>query len=310
MKLSVIVSIFNEEHVIRLFYDELMLYVPREYEYEIVFVNDGSTDDSQKIISEIISENKHVKSILFSRNFGHEAAMLAGIDHATGDILICMDSDLQHPPALIPEMINRFKQGNVDVINMVRKKNTSIFSAFFYKLIKIISPFNIEADASDFFLISKKIAKILKNNYRERVRFLRGFIQMLGFNKTTMLFDVGKRAEGESKYSFLKLLTLSFTAISTLSKLPLKLGIYLGFLSGVFGIVLSIYSIIMKIIQQPVSGYTTIIVFLSLMFSIQFFILGVIGEYIGFLFDEQKKRPIYIIDATTNMGENDEVLIG
>lgn len=310
MKLSVIVSIFNEEHVIRLFYDELMLYIPREYEYEIVFVNDGSTDDSQKIISEIISENKHVKSILFSRNFGHEAAMLAGIDHATGDILICMDSDLQHPPALIPEMINRFRQGNVDVINMVRKKNTSIFSAFFYKLIKIISPFNIEADASDFFLISKKIAKILKNNYRERVRFLRGFIQMLGFNKTTMLFDVGKRAEGESKYSFFKLLTLSLTAISTLSKLPLKLGIYLGFLSGVFGIVLSIYSIIMKIIQQPVSGYTTIIVFLSLMFSIQFFILGVIGEYIGFLFDEQKKRPIYIIDTTTNMGENDEVLIG
>jgi dolichol-phosphate mannosyltransferase len=236
--------------------------------------------------------------------------MLAGIDHATGDILICMDSDLQHPPALIPEMINRFRQGNVDVINMVRKKNTSIFSAFFYKLIKIISPFNIEADASDFFLISKKIAKILKNNYRERVRFLRGFIQMLGFNKTTMLFDVGKRAEGESKYSFLKLLTLSFTAISTLSKLPLKLGIYIGFLSGIFGIVLSIYSIIMKIIQQPVSGYTTIIVFLSLMFSIQFFILGVIGEYIGFLFDEQKKRPIYIIDSTTNMGENDEVLIG
>ncbi|MDY0104659.1 MAG: glycosyltransferase family 2 protein [Lentimicrobium sp.] len=310
MKLSVIVSIFNEEHVIRLFYDELMLYVPREYEYEIVFVNDGSTDDSQKIISEIISENNHAKSILFSRNFGHEAAMLAGIDHATGDILICMDSDLQHPPALIPEMINRFRQGNVDVINMVRKKNTSIFSAFFYKLIKIISPFNIEADASDFFLISKKIAKILKNNYRERVRFLRGFIQMLGFNKTTMLFDVGKRAEGESKYSFLKLLTLSFTAISTLSKLPLKLGIYIGFLSGIFGIVLSIYSIIMKIIQQPVSGYTTIIVFLSLMFSIQFFILGVIGEYIGFLFDEQKKRPIYIIDSTTNMGENDEVLIG
>ena len=130
MKLSVIVSIFNEEHVIRLFYDELMLYVPREYEYEIVFVNDGSTDDSQKIISEIISENNHAKSILFSRNFGHEAAMLAGIDHATGDILICMDSDLQHPPALIPEMINRFRQGNVDVINMVRKKTQVFFQHF------------------------------------------------------------------------------------------------------------------------------------------------------------------------------------
>jgi len=310
MKLSIIVSIFNEEHVIQLFYNELMSYIPHDYKYEVIFVNDGSTDDSQKIISEIISENNHVKSILFSRNFGHEAAMLAGIDHATGDILICMDSDLQHPPSLIPEMLTLYKQGNIEIINMVRKSNTSVFSAFFYKLIKLISPFNIEADASDFFLISQKIANILRNNYRERVRFLRGFIQMLGFNKTTISFDVGQRANGESKYSFFKLLSLSLTAISTLSKLPLKLGIYIGFLSGLFGFALSIYSIIMKIIQQPVSGYTTIIVFLSLMFSIQFFILGVIGEYIGFLFDEQKKRPIYIIDSTTNFDKDNEVFIG
>lgn len=287
-----------------------MSYIPHDYKYEVIFVNDGSTDDSQKIISEIISENNHVKSILFSRNFGHEAAMLAGIDHATGDILICMDSDLQHPPSLIPEMLTLYKQGNIEIINMVRKSNTSVFSAFFYKLIKLISPFNIEADASDFFLISQKIANILRNNYRERVRFLRGFIQMLGFNKTTISFDVGQRANGESKYSFFKLLSLSLTAISTLSKLPLKLGIYIGFLSGLFGFALSIYSIIMKIIQQPVSGYTTIIVFLSLMFSIQFFILGVIGEYIGFLFDEQKKRPIYIIDSTTNFDKDNEVFIG
>jgi dolichol-phosphate mannosyltransferase len=310
MKLSVIVSVLNEEHVIRLFYDELMLHIPKNYEYEVIFINDGSTDNSQEVISEIISHDIHVKSILFSRNFGHEAAMLAGIDHALGDILLCMDSDLQHPPSVIPEILARFEQGNVDIINMVRRKNTSIFSAFFYKLIKLISSVNIEADASDFFLISKRIANILRSNYRERVRFLRGFIQMLGFNKTSMLFNVGHRANGESKYSFFKLLTLSLTAISTLSKLPLKLGIFIGFLSGVFGIALSIYSIIMKIIQQPVSGYTTIIVFLSLMFSIQFFILGVIGEYIGFLFDEQKKRPIYIIDSTTNLDKNNEVLIG
>lgn len=310
MKLSIIVSVFNEEDVIGLFYNELMLYIMPEYDYEIIFVDDGSIDNSQKIIAEIIAENNHVKSILFSRNFGHEAAMLAGIDHATGDVLICMDSDLQHPPSLIPDMLNRFEQGDVDVINMVRKKNTSIFSAFFYKLVNLISPFDIEADASDFFLISKKIAKILKNNYRERVRFLRGFIQMLGFGKTTLSFNVGKRKGGKSKYSFFKLLTLSFSAISTLSKFPLKLGIYIGFISGLFGIALSIYSIIMKIVQQPVSGYTTIIVFLSLMFSVQFFILGVMGEYIGFLFDEQKKRPIYIIDSTTNLEKSDEILIG
>lgn len=309
MKLSIIVSIFNEEPVIQLFYNELIRFIPISYEYEIIFVNDGSTDSSQNIISKISLENKNVKSISFSKNFGHEAAMLAGIDYATGDAIICMDSDLQHPPAMIPDMLKRFEQGDVDIINMVRDESKSFLSSAFYKLLNFISPFNIQADASDFFLISKRIVKILKNNYRERVRFLRGFIQMLGFNKTILKFKVAKRVSGKSKYSFLKLFSLSVTAIATLSKFPLKLGIYLGFISGLFGISLAVYSIIMKIIEHPVSGYTTIIVFLSIMFSIQFFILGVIGEYIGFLFDEQKKRPIYIIDFTTNIEQSNEISV-
>jgi dolichol-phosphate mannosyltransferase len=208
-------------------------------------------------------------------------------------------------------MLDIYEKENVDIINMIRKQNTSILSSFFYKFVNSISSFNIEANASDFFLITKRIAHILKNNFRERVRFLRGYIQMIGFKKTTWQYDVGKRAKGKSKYSFFKLFSLSFTAISTLSKLPLKLGIIVGTISGLFGIALTIFSIVMKIIQQPVSGYTTIIVFLSLMFSVQFFILGIIGEYIGFLFDEHKKRPIYIIESTTNFNhDDDEVFIG
>jgi dolichol-phosphate mannosyltransferase len=310
MKLSIIVSIFNEEHVIQLYYKELIQFIPKLYEYEVIFVNDGSTDSSQNIITKISLENKNVKSILFSKNFGHEAAMLAGIDYASGDVIICMDCDLQHPPAMIPEMLKRYQQGDIDIINMVRANNKSFLSSAFYKLLNLISPFNIEADASDFFLISGRIAKILKNNFRERVRFLRGFIQMLGFNKTILTFNMAERASGKSKYSLFKLFSLSVTAIATLSKFPLKLGIYLGFISGVFGITLAVYSIIMKIIDHPVSGYTTIIVFLSIMFSIQFFILGVIGEYIGFLFDEQKKRPIYIIDSTTNIEHIHEISVG
>ncbi len=310
MKISIVVSIFNEENVIQLFYDELIQSIPNVFEYEIIFIDDGSTDSSQDIISNISIENKNVKSILFSRNFGHEAAMLAGIDYASGEAIICMDSDLQHPPVMIPIMLERFQEGGVDIINMVRSNNKSILSSAFYKLLKLISPFDIEADASDFFLISRRIAKILKKDYRERVRFLRGFIQMLGFKKTVLTFDVAERASGESKYSIFKLLSLSITAIATLSKFPLKLGTYLGFLSGTFGLIVATYSIIMKVIQHPVSGYTTIIVFLSIMFSIQFFILGVIGEYIGFLFDEQKKRPIYIIDTTTNFDQIHEISVG
>jgi polyisoprenyl-phosphate glycosyltransferase len=303
MKISIIISVYNEEQVLSSFYQNLMEVLERQkYEYEIIFVNDGSLDLSQNIIDGFITENPKVKSILFSRNFGHEAAMIAGIDHVTGEMIICMDSDLQHPPAMIPEMYNRFVMEDVDIINMVRKEHRQNFtSKLFYKILNLISPYNFEANASDFFVISDRIAKILKQDYRERVRFLRGYIQIIGFKKTTLNFTAPERKEGKSKYSFNKLFALSITAVATLSKLPLKIGIYLGLISGLFSVLLAIYSIIMKIIDQPVSGYTTIIVFLGIMFSIQFIILGIIGEYLGFLFDEQKKRPIYIVDKLNNL---------
>ncbi|MEA4982002.1 MAG: glycosyltransferase family 2 protein [Paludibacter sp.] len=305
MKISIIVSVYNEEQVLHTFYHTLIKVLEEQkYEYEIIFVNDGSSDSSQDIIDNFISENSNVKSILFSRNFGHEAAMIAGIDHVTGKMIICMDSDLQHPPAIIPEIYNRFVMGNVDIINMVRKEQRqNLTSKLFYRILNLISPYNFESNASDFFVISERIARILRDNYRERVRFLRGFIQIMGFKRTTLDFIAPERKEGKSKYSFSKLLSLSVTAVATLSKVPLKIGIYLGLISGFFSILLAIYSIIMKIIDQPVSGYTTIVVFLGIMFSIQFIILGIIGEYIGFLFDEQKKRPIYIVDKLKNFAD-------
>lgn len=303
MKISIIVSVYNEEQVLNSFYQNLREILEKQkYDYEIIFVNDGSLDLSQNLIDGFISENPKVKSILFSKNFGHEAAMIAGIDHVTGEIILCMDSDLQHPPAMIPEMYNRFVMGDVDIINMVRKEHRQNFTSnLFYKILNLVSPYNFESNASDFFVISDRIAKILRQDYRERVRFLRGYIQIIGFKKTTINFIAPERKEGKSKYSFNKLFALSITAVATLSKLPLKIGIYLGLISGLFSVLLAIYSIVMKIIDQPVSGYTTIVVFLGIMFSIQFIILGIIGEYIGFLFDEQKKRPIYIVDKLNNL---------
>jgi len=275
------------------------------HDYELIFVNDGSTDNSGVLINKISSLNSKVKCIHFSRNFGHEAAMIAGIDYATGQVLVCMDSDLQHPPVMIHEMINRFSTGDVDIINMVRKSgNKKSPSTLFYKILNLISPYEIESNASDFFLISERVANLLRDNYRERVRFLRGFIQIIGFKKTTLPYTANERKAGKSKYSIRKLISLSVVAVTTLSKLPLKTGIYLGLISGFFSVLLAIYSLIMKVVQHPVSGYTTIVVFLGFMFSIQFIILGILGEYIGFLFDEQKKRPIYIVDKTNNIQNN------
>lgn len=302
MKLSVVVSVYNEELVLNEFFDEILKVLEtHQPDFELIFVNDGSSDDSGKVL-ESFTENNRVKTIHFSTNFGHEAAMIAGIDVATGDAIICMDSDLQHPPKLIPEMANRFVNDNVDIINMVsRESNNKRTAKVFYKTLNLISHYNLAVNASDFFLISARVADILRKDFRERVRFLRGFIQIIGFRKATIEFDIANRKAGKSKYSFQKLMSLSITAVATLSKMPLKMGVFMGLLSALFSLFVAMYSIVMKFIDQPVSGYTTIIVFLGVMFSIQFFILGIIGEYIGFLFDEQKKRPIYIIDKTSNL---------
>lgn len=302
MKVSVVVSVFNEEQVLTSFYEQAVAVLSNpEYQYELIFVNDGSTDGSQAIIDNLTENNPAVKSITFSRNFGHEAAMIAGIDFTTGDAIICMDSDLQHPPALIPAIVEEFRLKNVDVVNLVRdNRKKQYLSGFFYKLINKISPYKIEENASDFFLISARVADVMRTNFRERIRFLRGFVQMVGFRKSSILYSADERLAGQSKYSTRKLLSLSVVAIATMSKAPLKAGIYAGLISGAFSFILAVYSVIMKFVDKPVSGYTTIVVFLGIMFSIQFILLGIIGQYIGFLFDEQKGRPIYIIEKTSN----------
>ena len=302
MKLSLVASVYNEEHSILQFHNQLLNVIMNcDCEYEIIYVNDGSTDDTYNLLNKIIESDTKNKLISFSRNFGHEAAMIAGIDHAKGDAIICIDTDLQHPPQEIPNMLKCFKEG-IEIVTMTRNnKKQKLSSKLFYKLINLISPTKIEEDASDFFLISSRVAEILRSDFRERARFLRGLIQIIGFKRVSLKFEAKTRNYGETKYTNKKLFLLTLNAIGTLSKMPLKAGIFSGMISGLFSIALAIFSIIMKIIDQPVSGYTTIIVFLGFMFSIQFILIGIIGEYIGFIFDEQKKRPIYIIDSSKNI---------
>lgn len=301
-KISIIVSVYNEEKSLSLFYNELEQELKQiEATPEIIFVNDGSRDQSLTILKEFAASNSTVRVINFSRNFGHEAAMLAGIDHCTGDFAVCLDADLQHPPKYIAEMLKKWQEGS-DIVLMVRndRKDGGIFrhitSKMFYGLTNRLLKANLEPNASDFFMISRRVANVLKSDYRERTRFVRGFIQIIGFNKTTIEYVAPPRVAGESKYSFFKLLTLSFSAISTLSKAPLKLGLWCGLLSGLFSVIVAVYSLVMWCIGETVPGYTTLIIFLSFMFCINFIVIGIIGEYIGHLFDEAKNRPIYIVD--------------
>lgn len=309
-KISLVVSVYNEEKALQRFYDEAVKVAESllSWSYEIIFVNDGSTDGSLSILEKLAGENVNVRVVDFSRNFGHEAAMIAGIDYATGDAIVCMDADLQHPPKAIPEIIEKMESG-YDVVSMIRTKNDGagiikkITSKAFYGVLNMMSKSKFEPDSSDFFAISKKVADVLRNDYREKVRYLRGFVQNVGFNKTTLEFEAGKRVAGESKYSISKLIKFSVNAICSFSDLPLKLGIYTGSFVGVAGLILMLYSIINKFINDAPSGYTTIVVALCFLFAVLLFVVGIIGQYISILFFEIKDRPIYIVNKVINEKE-------
>lgn len=307
-KLSVVVSVYNEEKALREFYKETNKILEQiknsGWEHELIFVNDGSADNSLSILEELAKEDHDVKLISFSRNFGHEAAMIAGIDHSTGDGIICMDADLQHPPECIPKIIEKFDAG-YEVINMVRTKNESagliknITSSGFYWLINHISDVHFEPNASDFFAISSHVAQVLKDNYREKVRFLRGYVQNVGFKKTNIEYEARARVAGESKYSIKKLFIFSINTILCFSNMPLKLGIYAGVFSAALGVLVMVYTLCTR--QGAPSGYATIVVLLCFMFAMMFLLIGIIGEYIAILFTELKDRPVYIVEKTENM---------
>lgn len=302
---SIVVSVYNEEAVLQHFHDELEKTIRQlDYDVEIIYVDDGSSDGSRLLLDRLVADNPYAKAIHFSRNFGHEAAMIAGIDHANGDGIVCMDADLQNPPAMLPQILSLYAEG-YDVVTMVREDRADggvvkhVTSGLFYRIINRMSDAKLQPNASDFFMVSRRVAEVLRTDYRERTRFLRGLIQTVGFRSTTLSYRAPKRAAGHSKYSLAKLARLAFTSIASFSKAPLKLGIYSGLLFGVLSVALIVYSIVMWIVNRPVGGYTTLIIFLSAFAGILLFVVGVIGYYIGFILDEVKGRPIYIVEQIT-----------
>ena len=305
--LSIVVSVYNEEDSLESFYEVASSYIKNlDMDYELIFVNDGSVDKSEEIIREFAKKDDRVKALLFSRNFGHEAAMIAGIDYAGGDYIVCMDADLQHPPSILKDIIFKFSEG-YDIINMIRTSNTdaglikNITSSIFYSGINLLSKNKLEKNASDFFAISKKVANVLRKDYREKVRFLRGYVQNIGFKKTSLPYIAQKRVAGHSKYSLHKLLKFSMDTILCFSDMPLKLGLYAGTFSIFLGLLMAIYTIVTWARVGTPNGYATIIVLLCFMFAMLFLIVGIIGQYIAILFTELKNRPIYIVDESLNI---------
>lgn len=305
-KCSIVVSVYNEEAVLEQCHVAICAAMAaiNDCDTEIIYVNDGSSDQSRSLLDRLASQDTRVKAIHFSRNFGHEAAMIAGIDHASGDAIVCMDADLQNPPEMLGDILRLHAEG-YDVVTMVREDRADggivkrVTSGLFYRLINRLSDAKLQPNASDFFMVSRRVADVLRHDYRERTRFLRGLIQTVGFRATTLSYHAPKRAAGHSKYSLTRLAGLAFTSIASFSKAPLKLGIYSGLLFGLLSVALIVYSIVMWMVDRPVGGYTTLIIFLSAFAAILLLVVGVIGYYIGFILDEVKGRPIYVVEQIT-----------
>ena len=309
--ISVVVSVYNEELSLARFYETTVGVLEHcSWDYELVFVNDGSADGSIDLLKGFADENIKVRVVNFSRNFGHEAAMIAGIDYASGDGIVCMDADLQHPPQSIPDIIQKFEEG-YDVVSMIRTKNADaglikrITSGAFYRVLNMMSPVKFENNSSDFFALSRPVAEVLRRDYREKVRYLRGYVQSVGFPKTTLEFQAQKREAGESKYSIRKLIKFSMNALCSFSDLPLKLGMYSGMFVALCGFILMIFTIVNKLVNGAPAGYSTIIVVLCFMFAVVLMVIGIIGEYIAVLFAEIKDRPIYIVQEVYERGEKE-----
>ena len=306
--ISIVVSLFNEEKSINDLGQSLVSVLAKlnDLTFEVIWVNDGSSDGTGNKVDEVAQNHKaqnvtHMK-IEFSKNFGHEAAMISGIENATGDAIVCMDADGQHPPLEIPNMISAFLKGNDCVLMSRAQRQDNGFlkkslSSLFYKIINSLSKIPFEKNASDFFLISDNVASILKKNYREKNRFIRGFIQSMGFTTCTLYFSAPKRMHGESHYSYKKLFKLALSAIFTFSFKPLRLSILFALIFILITFCLGIYSIYQYIYgDNTPSGYTSIILFVSFSFTLLFSILSIQLLYFEKLIEEIRQTPIYIVE--------------
>jgi len=308
--ITIVVPAYNEEENIKKMYDELQSIfktLQSEYFFETIFINDGSQDKTETLLNELSEKDTAIKIINFSRNFGHQIAISAGIDMAEGDAIVIMDCDLQDPPSVLKDMIRRWEEG-FDVVYAVRRSRKDTFfkkktASLFYDLIHSIADLNIPKDTGDFRLLDKKVVLELRK-FREKSRFMRGLTCYVGFKQTGVEFDRQERYAGKTHYSLNKMLKLSIDAITAFSYFPLKVAAWLGWGAASLSFAGILYALIRKMLypQAVVSGWTAIIIAVFFLGGIQLIVMGMIGEYIGRIYTETKNRPLYIIKSTSNLG--------
>lgn len=312
IKLTVIAPVYNEEEVIEAFHARLseVLASLADVDAKVLYVVDRCTDNTLEVLRALARRDPRARVIALSSRFGHQMSLVAGIDNSLdSDAIVMMDSDLQHPPELIPELIDNFRLGfevvytvrrDTEAINPLRKMAGNIF----YCLLAKLSSIPMNANASDFRLISGRVAKILSTDFSERNMFLRGIFTWLGFRQTGIEYVARKRAGGYSKYSLSKMLQLATAGILSSSTKPLQIGIFIGALFSLLSFIMIIWTVVEFITNKSTpSGWTTIVVLLLMFSGIHLIVLGIIGAYVGGIHEEVKNRPRYIIDEEISCDE-------
>ena len=298
---SVVIPFLNEEENIPELYKRLTsVMMSTQKPYEIILVDDGSVDSSIELIKNIIKEDHRVCVVSLSRNYGHQVAVSAGIDHAKGKAVIIMDADLQDPPEVLPSFMQKMDEG-YDVVYAIRKKRKEgllmrFLYAFFYRVLQRISNVNIPLDSGDFCIMNHRIVRLLQD-IKERNRFVRGIRSWVGFKQIGLEYERDKRYRGEVKYTFRKLIGLAFDGLVSFSNVPLRMASFAGFTISIANfIAILIYMYLRIFTNNPAPrGFATIVMIVLFLGGIQLITIGVIGEYIGRIYDEVKQRPLYIV---------------
>lgn len=307
VEISVVVPLYNEELVIDEMYRRLTTVMETSAaSYEIILVNDGSRDRTLEIAKDICSHDSHVKLISFSRNFGHQIAITAGMDRAEGEAVVVIDADLQDPPEVIPDMMEKWRQG-YQVVYGVRETRRGeswfklITAAAFYRLLKRMTSVDIPVDTGDFRLLDKRVLREFKN-MREQARFVRGMVSWVGFKQTKVTYERHERYAGETKYPFMKMLKFAIDGMFSFSQVPLQLSSIFGFLSAGVSFIFMTYGLVVKYFfpDQAIPGWASLFSAVLFLGGIQLICVGVLGGYIGRIYEEIKQRPLYIVDEEVN----------
>lgn len=311
MKLSIIIPCYNEEEVLQTSYNRFtQVMQTHAYDYEIVYINDGSRDKTEEILENIATADKRIKVLSFSRNFGHQNAVSAGLHHCTGDTVVIIDADLQDPPEVIPGMIETYRKEMCNVVYAVRnsRKGESMFkllsAKLFYRILNMLSDYSFPVDTGDFRLIDKHVLETFRR-FPEKHKYLRGLFSWMGYKQCPYYYDREERAAGSTKYTFKKMIKLAATGLFGFSKKPLKLAISLGSISILIalGMVFWILYLHFFAIDNIVPGWSSTIITILFLGGIQLFTIGILGEYIGNIYDETKNRPEYIVYKKINFND-------